>query len=215
MRADFAADLLDDPVRAVRIEAARVMAGSPRDKIDAPRRAAFDKAIAEYRQSLVATAERPDSQLLLGILETDVGNYDAAERAYLAAIEAAPLLAPAYINLSDLYRRQHKDSEGERPLRNAIDRMPDNPDLRHALGLLLVREKRLEDALPELQKAATLDTTNARYSYVYGVALHSAGQTEKALAVLEDARRRFPGDRDIAYAVSSLAAEQKMKRKNE
>jgi hypothetical protein len=53
-------------------------------------------------------------------------------------------------------------------------------DVYHALGLSWVRQQRLRDAIPELAKAAQLRPDVPRYAYVYGVALHEAGQVQRA-----------------------------------
>ena len=44
-----------------------------------------------------------------------------------------------------------------------------------------------------------------RYVYVYGVALHSFGDPARGIAVLEQARQRFPGDRAILQALATMA----------
>jgi thioredoxin-like negative regulator of GroEL len=68
----------------------------------------------------------------------------------------------------------------------------------HSLGLLLVRQKRLPEALPLFEEAAALSPEVARYAYVYALALHSAGQTDRALSVLGAAEANHPGNRELA-----------------
>jgi tetratricopeptide (TPR) repeat protein len=64
-----------------------------------------------------------------------------------------------------------------------------------------VRQQRLRDAIPELAHAARLQPDMSRYAYVYGVALHEAGQVQQALQVLTEAHQRHPADRDILAAL--------------
>ena len=45
---------------------------------------------------------------------------------------------------------------------------------------------------------------NPRYAYVYGVALHSVGQSTRALEVLADAHRAHPGSAEILVALATL-----------
>jgi tetratricopeptide (TPR) repeat protein len=73
--------------------------------------------------------------------------------------------------------------------------------LHHALGLALTRLKRPDDALEELRRAAELDPERARYVYVYGVGLHSAGRARDAMAVLRENLTRHPADRDTLLAL--------------
>jgi Flp pilus assembly protein TadD len=46
----------------------------------------------------------------------------------------------------------------------------------HALGLALVRLNRNDEALTEFGAARNLDPDQARFAYVYAVALHSSGR---------------------------------------
>ncbi|MDX1380254.1 MAG: tetratricopeptide repeat protein, partial [Xanthomonadales bacterium] len=72
-----------------------------------------------------------------------------------------------------------------------------------ALGLLEVRSKQLDQALPHLRKAAELDPQNARYAYVLGVAQWESGQRDQAIATLEAALAAHPGHPDIEAALAS------------
>ena len=71
----------------------------------------------------------------------------------------------------------------------------------HALGLLKARLGRQQEALDLFAKAAQLQPDTTRYAYVYGVALHSYGQVEKAIAVLKKAHDARPADRDVLMAL--------------
>ena len=51
---------------------------------------------------------------------------------------------------------------------------------------------------------AELGPGQARYVYVYGVALHSAGRREEALKILERGLASHPADRDILFALAAF-----------
>jgi Flp pilus assembly protein TadD len=67
--------------------------------------------------------------------------------------------------------------------------------------------KRLGEALRQLEVAAEVEPNVARYSYVYAVALHSAGRTADAIMVLRGSVARHPDDRDISIALINLVRE--------
>jgi Flp pilus assembly protein TadD len=46
---------------------------------------------------------------------------------------------------------------------------------------------------------------NARYAYVYAVALNSSGAAGEALALLEKAHQQHPADRSVLMALVSIA----------
>ena len=199
--------LLSDPIRTVRFEAVNALAdAAPLVTLNAEQRGVFERAMAEYRAAQAFNADRAESWLNLGSLEARLGNHERAEADYLHAIRVQPSFMPAYVNLADLYRAQGRDADGARILRQALALHGESGDVHHALGLLLVREKRTAEALGEFAKAAELSPENPRYAYVYAVALDSLGQRPKALIVLEEAQRRFTGDRDILTALVQFSA---------
>ena len=77
--------------------------------------------------------------------------------------------------------------------------------VRIALGLLLVRLGRNPEATLSLQRATELAPANARFAYVHAVALHSAGQVERALHRLRTASERHPSDRDLLQALAAMS----------
>jgi tetratricopeptide (TPR) repeat protein len=162
------------------------------------------RSIEEYAQSQYVNAERPESHLNLGLIAVAVGDLQQAEKAYKTALRLDSGFSPAYVNLADLYRQQQRDRDGERVLRTGIESGADNADLQYALGLLLVREKRLNESLPHLRQAAESSPELARYAYVYALALQGAGEQTQAIGILEKAAIRHPADRDTLVALTTL-----------
>ena len=203
-RLSLAYPLLHDPVRAVRFEAANRLASVPRELFSSPQETALQNTLAEYRESLRVNADRAESHLSQAWLHSMSGELEEAEEAYLEAIELNPFLPTTYINIADLYRMQGRDAEGERMLRRAVELYPESGDIRHALGLSLIRLQRPVEALSELRLAAEAMPELARYSYVYGVALLDSGEPQQGLKVLEEAHRRHPTDREILVGLVSI-----------
>ena len=112
-----------------------------------------------------------------------------------------PTFTQAAVNLADLYRIQGREGEGERTLRQALDLDPRNAAAHHALGLLLIRQKRLPEAITELAEAARLGGDNPRYGYVCAVALNGVGQGQQAIQTLETVLAKYPNDRDTLMAL--------------
>jgi Flp pilus assembly protein TadD len=198
--------LLRDPVLAVRIEAARTLAPVPKDALTGSAADDLSRALSEAVASANVDADRAEAHAGLGSLYAESGEAQKAETEYRKAIELVPAYAPAYANLADLYRAEQRDGEAEALLRQGLVHAPSDAGLHHALGLALVRAKRLPEALVELGKAAALPPKSARYAYVYGVALDSVGQTARAREVLDAAHRDYPGNREILEALASFAA---------
>ncbi len=201
------APLLEDPALAVRIQAGRSVAGSPRETMSPAQLEALRRALAEYQAAQELNADRPEGQLNLAWLHTAQGDTALAEKACLEALFLDPYFIPAYVNLADLYRLMDRDADGERVLREGLARGPEAASLHHALGLNLVRREKLGEAIGSLKRAADLAPGEPRFAFVLGVALQEAGRTSDALAVLEKAHERHSGDRSILEALVAFNRE--------
>ena len=203
-RLSLAAPLLSDPLKALRIEAVSVLAPVPADQLSAEQRGAFERASEEYVASQRYNADRAEARVNLGTFYANRGDAAKAETEFKAGIGLDPNFVPAYVNLADLYRARERDAEGERILREGLKVAPKSAILHHALGLALVRMKRADAALSELDSATVLEPGNARFAYVYAVALHSTGRSDAAIARLEKTLLAHPNDRDILEALASF-----------
>jgi predicted CXXCH cytochrome family protein len=198
---------LADPIRSVRIRTVSILADVPSARLSENDRGRFERAAEEFIAAQRFNADRPEARSTLGAFYARRGRNSDAEAEYKAALRLSPEFTGASINLADLYRQTGREDAGEKVLRTAIDIVPGDSGLHHALGLSLVRLKRLDEALAELGRAAELDRNNARYAYIYGVALHSAGRRQQAIAYLKDSLIGHPETRDIIMAIVNFSLE--------
>jgi len=194
---------LADPIRTVRVEAARVAAGL-RELMPAPQREQLAQVAEEFRKAQLANADRAEAWLNLGVLSLQLGEVERARDEYQKGLRLDPRFVPLWANLGDLHRTQGDDALAERVLREGLEAVPGSPALRHALGLTLVRRKRLEQALEELGAAARDSPGRPDFAWVYAIALESAGRPERALEVLGEANERHPDDAEILVALAVL-----------
>jgi hypothetical protein len=82
---------------------------------------------------------------------------------------------PAMVNLADLDRLRGMDQQGAELLRKAMSIDPGSADVKHSLGLFLVRQHDYPGALELLRQASELAPDNARYAYPYAVAPSPSG----------------------------------------
>lgn len=204
VRVPLAFPLLNDSSRIVRIEAARILGSIPSGELAAERKTMLENAKREYRTSQEINADRPEAQLNLGNHYLAAGDLKKAESGFSAAIRLDPTFAAAYINLADTYRLQNAHSESSRVLYQGLERTQDQAEIYHALGMALVRQQKTPEAVDALARAAELAPANPRFTYVYAIALNSAGKSEKALDILQKAHQKFPQERDILQALVAL-----------
>src|SRR5262249_18413179 len=95
LRLRYLLPLLDAPVRAVRIEAARAAAPALRGAIADADAARIRKGLDEYESVQRFNADWPDSYSNLAIVRAEAGDVAGAEQAYRDAIALEPQWIPA------------------------------------------------------------------------------------------------------------------------
>lgn len=188
------APLLDDPRRAVRIEAVRLLAAA---SLPDSTRSTFERALGEYLEAQQENAERPTAQLALGDLHAARGDLVRAEAAYREAIALEPAFVPAYVNLSELLRLGGREDHAQQLLRTGMLAAPGQAGLHEALALALVRRGDKPAALRLLQRATRLASASAHTYYLYALALDDSGRKPAARATLSAALKKHSGDRDL------------------
>jgi predicted CXXCH cytochrome family protein len=199
-----AAPLLSDPIRAVRVAAARALASTPPELLRGSDRHAFDRALSELLASHGAMADMPSAQTNLGVLHERLGRPDLARRSYTTALRMDPSLVPARINLAALLDGAGRNADAERTLRAGLSLIPASGELHYSLGLVLAEAGRLADAAGELQAAARLLPGRPRIHYNHGLTLEQLGRPRSAEAALRRAHALDPADPDVVYALAAL-----------
>jgi tetratricopeptide (TPR) repeat protein len=197
--------MLDDPDRSVRLEAIRLMTTVPAQQVPSLERSDVKRAIAEYRVALNANADRAQSHLSLGWLAIYEGDLVTAEKEYKKALELEPYFVPNFLNLADLYRLTGRDVDGEALLQKALEFAPDSGDARYALGLLMVRLDRLDEAVEQLRLATQLAPEQPHYIYVHAVAVQTAGDLPGAIMLLDEGLSRYPADRELLVGAAAFS----------
>jgi Flp pilus assembly protein TadD len=203
-RLEYLRPLLTDPVRAVRVEAARLLAGIDPVFLTAAERETLNDAVTEYVEVQRASLDRPSAWLNLGNLYLQSGDAEAAVEHYRGALRLDADFEPAYGNLADLLARLGQEAAAGAMLREGLLRHPDSATLHHAFGLHRIRADERAAALDSLARAVELAPDDSRFRYVYAIALDGAGEKEQALAELAEAHRRYPADTDVLQALVGL-----------
>jgi tetratricopeptide (TPR) repeat protein len=193
--------VLGDPVKGVRISAARWLAGLPTQEWSAQDQARLSAATREYMDIQLFNADRPEAYNNLGTLHADQHEWLKAEAMLKKAIELEPGLAISSLNLADVYREQGREEEAQALIRKVIHQHPDNAAAHHALGLSQLRKQGHKDALSALRQAMRLEPHNPRFAYVYAAVLENTGQRKQAVQVLEGVVKTQRADRQTLQAL--------------
>jgi tetratricopeptide (TPR) repeat protein len=204
------APLLRDPIRTVRMEAARILSRVPPQRFGREDRAAFDAALAEYLRGQESLDDQPAAHLNIAVVRANLGDVKGAEEEYHTALRIDPRFVPARINLAMLDDQQGKMGEAEGELRRVIELEPKMAEAHYSLGLLLGEDDRhMAAAAQSLAQAVALAPENPRMRYNYGLALQKLGEAAKAEEQLRQAHKLAPEAADYLRALAIFYTQQK------
>lgn len=195
--------LMEDPSKVVRLEVIRVIAAIPEDWFTPAQRDRRQQLIEEYIAVQRLHADTAAGRINLGQFYLKLGRITEATQQFKKAIVIEPLFEQAYLQLASAYHRMNRHKEERDTLQKGLEKNPLSASLYHSMGLYLVRQKQREASIVYLQKATDLMPGNPRFIYIYGVALHSTGNSHKAIKVLTQGRERFPDNPDINNALKA------------
>jgi predicted CXXCH cytochrome family protein len=196
--------LTRDSIRAVRLAAVRTLGDVPRASFAAEDNAAFDRAIEDLMEYGRANVLFAEAQSGLGVFMIGQRRIGDAEAAFRRSIALDPTFAGAHSNLAEFFRTMGRNAESEQAYATAVAAAPNLAEPRYGHALALVRVRRLDDAIGELQEAIRLDPGNTRYASTLAIALDSAGRTGDAFHILVAAAERDQSDPNILSTLVQL-----------
>jgi tetratricopeptide (TPR) repeat protein len=203
------AAMLYDPVKAVRIEAARRMTEIPEPRLDTNQKKIFQATLKDYQKSMEYSADFAFGRYNLGNLYAALKQPDKAIRNYRAAFKIDNLFYPAKVNLAMLYNQMGKDDEAETLLREVVSDHPYMYEVQYSLGLLLAEKKQFAEAATHLASAAKGMPDRARIRYNLGLLLQHLKQDSDAEAALLAATEIEPDNLDYLYALTDFYLKRK------
>ncbi len=188
---------LDDPLRAVRVEAAWALRAS----VDT--NSAAGLALVTY---LRHNADQPTGALQLGVFHLDRGDLAGAlgyfQRAVKWDTNSAPLREALGVALSLAGEKDRAIEE----LQAACRLAPREAEYQFKLGLALNEAGNLEAACAALAEAVKLEPQFARAWYNLGLAYNAAGKTGPALESLVRAESLDASSPQVPYARATILA---------
>jgi tetratricopeptide (TPR) repeat protein len=206
---ELLASMLYDPVKAVRIEAARRMAEVSDSALDRNQKMVFQASLDEYRKSMEYSADFAFGRYNLANLYVALKQPQKAIESYQAAIKIDNLFYPAKVNLAMLYNQTGKNDKAESLLREVVTSHPEIYEVQYSLGLLLAEEKKYSEAADHLKQAARGMPDRARIHYNLGLLLQYLKQDSDAEASLLKAQELEPDNFDYLYALADFYLKRK------
>jgi tetratricopeptide (TPR) repeat protein len=208
-RTALLASMLYDPVKAVRIEAARRMAEISNPALGRNQKMVFEASLDEYQKSMEYSADFAFGRYNLANLYAALQQPQKAVESYRAAIKIDNLFYPAKVNLAMLYNQMGQNNEALTLLRDVATTHPELHEVQYSLGLLLAEEKKYVEAANYLNQAAKGMPDRARIHYNLGLLLQQLRQDSDAEASLLKAKELAPDNLDYLYALADFYLKRK------
>ncbi len=197
----FVVPMLGDPVRIIRIEAARLLAGLPHGNLDQAQINIVEAAEKDYVASEMLNADRAESHHNLGNYWQARGDLEQSENSYRTAIDIDPKFAPPYLNLAELFRQKGNQPAENNILDAALAALPKVAEVRLSYGLMETRQERPLRALESFRSAYDLAPTNGQIAYIYAISLENNGNRKEAIRVLRKYLQEDPWNTRALQAV--------------
>ena len=198
LRVKTATSVLNDPVRSVRTEAAKLLIGLPLDALSDSDQRVARRAIAAYQSSLFARADYPETQMQIAGLAMALRNFNAAQGALKEALSMDPQLADAWVTLAQIQSALRHPDQAIETLESAAQAIPDNGNIFLQLGSLHMQLRRHGRAVEALEKALELTGPSPELLDMLAVSQMGAGNLEKAREYADQLVKGYPNHRPSA-----------------
>jgi Tfp pilus assembly protein PilF len=196
--------MLYDPVKSVRIEAARRMTEIADPRLDDAQKKVFQTSLVDYQKSMEYSADFAFGRYNLANLYVALKQPQKAVESYQAAIKIDNLFYPAKVNLAMLYNQTGKNDKAEILLREVATSHPKMYEVQYSLGLLLAEEKKYAEAANYLKQAAKGMPNRARVHYNLGLLFQYLKKDSDAEASLLKAKELEQNNLDYLYALADF-----------
>lgn len=221
---------LKDPVRSVRIQAARNILNFPPNAWNERAAASLRNALVELADGLEFSNDRSGAHMSLGILAEQQGRRQQALKHYADAVAVEPLVTGPRTNLAALLEANLSQQSGNsairekltaevqrlrkeemRLLRRDVELLPESAAIQYRYGLALYLNRSLVDnALQEsaehLVRAAEIDPAEPQFAQAAAMIFQELEQWDDALKWARDGLQRSAGDAQYQLLYQQIQA---------
>jgi tetratricopeptide (TPR) repeat protein len=141
----------------------------------------------------------PSGHYNLANFASEAGQFDEAEKHYLAALELKPEFVEARYNLGILRAKQGRTDEAIRDYEAALALRPEYAEARLSLGALLAGQKKFDEAIAQFEVVVRARPDNADARFNLAAALEARGDWAAAAAEYDAASRLKPDDLEARF----------------
>jgi predicted AlkP superfamily phosphohydrolase/phosphomutase/tetratricopeptide (TPR) repeat protein len=147
----------------------------------------------EQAPATAAPKPRPWADLLMGIIQFEENDMDAALSCLLKAESADPHLPDLHLRIGETYLRQKRTDDADRAFQRALEIDGDSPEAHLGLAVVRLRQRRNEEAAEQALLAVGLQHFLPLGHFYLGVALARLGHRDRSALAFETALSMLPG----------------------
>jgi len=170
------------------------------------------KRAIPYLNMLVQKSTEKKEQLynLLGMLYESLGLNKEAINNFRMALKSDTPLAESFVMLASILAEENMEA-ALKTLHDGGKRLPENPSIISALGVLYCMDKQNEAAIKTFEtlrdKFGSTTNLSMSFYYYYGAACEQSGQIEKAENIFEEGIKKYPDNHEIMNYLAYMWAE--------
>ncbi|MGI9352186.1 MAG: tetratricopeptide repeat protein [Rhizobiaceae bacterium] len=199
VRTELALASLSDPVRSVRLAAARIFVNVPSQQIASRDRKAVARAMVEYQQSLLANADFPEVQMQMAGLAMTIRRFPAAQQALKTAVSMDPQMPQAWQTLARIQSALGEGASAISTLETALQNNPGNGEIEFQLGVSYAHSGDHANAVRALERSIQFASDAPAALELLAHSHLRTGEIDKAVRRAKQLKREYPG-----HVLSSL-----------
>ena len=194
--------LLNDPIKAVRFEAAKRLSYIPLNQLPQNAKALINTNLTDYKEAMEYSGDFAAGRHNLANYYWSQGNIKNAVGNFKSALSIDNSFFPAKVNLAVIYNQQGKNDSAILLLEEVLLNQPENEEIQYSLGLVLAETGQYKEAAKAFENAIALNSKNPRLFYNLALVWQRINENEKAEKVLLSGLKKFPGQFDLLFALS-------------
>ncbi len=159
------------------------------------------------RSALTSQRDRPDLLGLLALVLDAKKEYEEASKLHQRALKLAPRSAGLWNNLGNHYLAQGDDAQAQEAFFRVVAIAPGHANANLQLTRIALAQKHGTEALRYLDHLRPSDQNDIAVHLLRARALHATGQSEAALAIVDQLEKDPAGDARLAFSLGVILAE--------
>jgi len=167
----------------------------------------FDLAEQTLRGAIAAEPDRPDLLGLLGLVLDAKKEYEEAEPFHQQALQLAPHSAGLWNNIGNHYLARGNSGQARKAFLEVLAIEPRHANANLQLVRIALADKHPKEALRYLENLKPSDRKDPAVQLLRARCLHSAGQPDAAMAIVNRLEQDPSGDPRLAFSLGVILAE--------